>query len=130
METCSPQAAPDVRIGGGQRRRAPKIWSKLAKSGGMPPVKFFFDNAKCCKLGHFLNFCLAFGGGMAPPGPPPLEPPMNLKVAVLDANQCVLGTVPVSGWFTGFCVLDAWAQFGVQGEGRTESMGIALGPPL
>ena len=23
-------AAPDVRIGGGQRRRAPKIWSKLA----------------------------------------------------------------------------------------------------
>ena len=25
-----PQAAPDFRIGGGQRQRAPKIWSKLA----------------------------------------------------------------------------------------------------
>ena len=36
------QAAPDVRIGGGQRRRAPKNRSKLGGSGGMPPGKFFF----------------------------------------------------------------------------------------
>ena len=35
------QAAPDVRIGGGQRRRAPKNRSKLGGSGGMPPGKFF-----------------------------------------------------------------------------------------
>ena len=56
------QAAPDVRIGRGQRRRAPKIRSKLGVSGGMPPGKFFFfDNAKCCKLGHFYHFCQAFG---------------------------------------------------------------------
>ena len=29
------QAAPDVRIGGGQRQRALKIWSKLANLGGL-----------------------------------------------------------------------------------------------
>ena len=32
--------------------------------------KFFSNNTKCCKLGHFfINFCQAFGGGG--PGPPP-----------------------------------------------------------
>ena len=36
----STQAAPDVRIGGGQWRRAPKIRSKLANLGGLG--KFFF----------------------------------------------------------------------------------------
>ena len=47
--------------------------SELGGSGGMPPGNFFFNNAKCRKLGHFLIFVRPLGGGaMAPP----LEPPM------------------------------------------------------
>ena len=40
----SAQAAPDVRIGGGQRRHAPKIRSKLTNLGGLGacPQKIFF----------------------------------------------------------------------------------------
>ena len=34
--------------------------------GGMSRGNFFFDNAKCCKLGHFYHFCQAFD----PPWPP------------------------------------------------------------
>ena len=41
----SAQAAPDVRIGEGQRRRAPKILSKLAKFGGL----------EACPLGNFFS---------------------------------------------------------------------------
>ena len=66
------QAAPDVRIGGGQRRRAPKIRSKLGGSGGMPLVGIIFlNNAKCCKLGHFSIFFRPLGGAMAHLAPPP-----------------------------------------------------------
>ena len=38
------QAAPDVRIGGGQRRQVPNMEqiSELGGSGGMPPGKIFF----------------------------------------------------------------------------------------
>ena len=70
-----PQAAPDVRIGGGQRRRAPKIWRKLVDYGGLgacPLGKFFFKLCKMLHIGPFFLFCQAFGGAMAPP----LEPPM------------------------------------------------------
>ena len=62
-----PQAAPDVRIGGepvaASAKNTEQI-SELGGSGGMPLGKFFQNNAKCCKLGHF---CHALGGGMAPP---------------------------------------------------------------
>ena len=44
--------------------------SEFGRSGGLPPGKFFFDNAKCCKLGHFYHFCQAFGEGHGPAGPP------------------------------------------------------------
>ena len=50
------------------------MWSKLANTGvwgACPLRKCFFDNAKCCKLGHFYNFGQAFGGGHGPPGLPP-----------------------------------------------------------
>ena len=58
--------------------------SELGGSGGVPPGKFFFDNAKCCKLGHFFSFLSGLlGGGHAPP---PLEPPMP---DVLDLNTNV-----------------------------------------
>ena len=35
------QVAPDIYIGGGQRRRAPKIQSKLGGSGGKLPGNFY-----------------------------------------------------------------------------------------
>ena len=72
LQPLRPQAAPDVCIGGGQRRRAPKIRSKLGGSGGMPLGNFFFDNTKCCKLGHFYHFCQALaplGAACATVGP-------------------------------------------------------------
>ena len=37
----------------------------------MPQGKIFFNNAKCCKLGHFFIFVRPLeGGGMAPLAPP------------------------------------------------------------
>ena len=42
LVTGHSQAAPEVNIGVGQRRRAPKMWSKLGGSGGMPPPGKFF----------------------------------------------------------------------------------------
>ena len=46
--------------------------SELGGSGGMPPEKFFFSNARCCKLDHFFKiFVRPLGGGLGPPWPPP-----------------------------------------------------------
>ena len=56
-----PQAAPDVRIGGGQRRRAPKKWSKLGGLGACPLGIFFYID-KCCKSGNFFIFVRPLGG--------------------------------------------------------------------
>ena len=36
--------------------------SELGGSGGMPPRKFFFNDAKCCNLGHFLIFFSGLSG--------------------------------------------------------------------
>ena len=65
--------------------------SELGGSGGMPPGKFFFDNAKCCKLGHFYHFCQAFGGGAMAPLAPPLEPPVNRKTDIQIDGELASG---------------------------------------
>ena len=51
------QVAPDIRIGGGQRQRAPKIWSELGGLGHAPLGNFFqiMQNAENWAIFHFCQ---------------------------------------------------------------------------
>ena len=77
---ASAQAAPDVRIGGGQWRQAPKEPSKPAWGPGASPLRKFFNTAKCCNLGRSLIFLRPWGGH----GPPP--PGSRLCVSAMKAE--------------------------------------------
>ena len=42
----------------------------LQAEWGLAPWEFFFNNAKCCKLGNFFSFLAGLGGAWLPWPPP------------------------------------------------------------
>ena len=92
------QAAPDVRIGGGQQRQAPKIRIKFANQGvwGHTPRGNFFLIVQNAANWAIFPFLSGLWGGH---GPPPLEPPMvtsQLNYQIIAIVVPVLYMTPVA----------------------------------